>query len=75
MSGRAGSVRPRDEEGGVAIAVDLDCLTAEQRQLWNERLPELKQWTDGSMCQATLLELRSFGHICMLETDAPNWRP
>ena len=71
-----GPSRPRDEEGGIPIDVDLSCLTAEQRQLWDEHFPELRRWTEGSICQATLLELWSFGQICMLDAvDFPKWPP
>jgi hypothetical protein len=68
-------VRPRDEQGGGPISVDLACLTSEQRKLWDETFPHLNAWTDGTTCQATRLELWSFEYICMLEGDQPSWPP
>jgi hypothetical protein len=65
--------RLRDDQGGIPIEVDLSCLTPEQRRLWDESFPKLAQWTDGSICQATVLELWSFGYMCMLDTDSPRW--
>jgi hypothetical protein len=68
-------LRPPDEQSGTPLKVDLDCLTAVQRELWDESFPGLKEWTEGTICQATRLELASFGYMCMLECDAPVWPP
>jgi hypothetical protein len=68
-------VRPRDQEGGIPVAFDLACLTPEQRELWDESFSELDEWTEGTICQATLLELWNFSYICMLDVGAPNWPP
>ena len=70
-----GGVRPRDEEGGQPITVDLACLTPAQRVVWDETFPDLKQWTEGGICQATRLELWSFEHICLLQDEHPRWPP
>jgi hypothetical protein len=75
MSNVQGRVRPRDEEGGVPVAVDLSCLTPAQRGLWDEHLPRLEQWTEGTICQTTRLELWSFGYVCALEDEPPRWPP
>jgi hypothetical protein len=75
LAGRQRPVRPRDEEGGVPVAVDLACLTPEQRKLWDENFSNLDQWTTGTVCHATLLELWSFGYMCMLDCGVPNWPP
>jgi hypothetical protein len=48
-------VRPRDEEGGIPVAVDLAYLTPEQRELWNANFSDLDRWTTGTICRATLL--------------------
>jgi hypothetical protein len=75
LTGRRSRVRPRDEEGGIPVAVDLACLTPEQRELWDENFSDLTEWTEGTTCQATLLELWSFGYVCMLDCGVPNWPP
>jgi len=54
----------------------ISCPTPELRQLWDEHMSELEPWTEGSICQATLLELWSFGQICILDAaDFPKWPP
>jgi len=73
LTSRTGRQRPRDEQGGVPVAVDLACLTPEQRELWDENFSHLDEWTEGTICQATLLELSSFGYVCALEVGAPRW--
>jgi hypothetical protein len=75
LTGRRSRVRPRDEEGGIPVAVDLACLTPEQREVWDENFSDLAEWTEGTICQATLLELWSFGYMCMLDCGVPNWPP
>lgn len=71
-----GRVRPRDEEGGIPVAVDLACLTPEQRLLWDENFQRLDEWTEGTICQATMLELWNFGQICVLDGGGvPSWPP
>jgi hypothetical protein len=72
---RNGRERPRSPEGGMPVAVNLSCLTRSQRTIWDDLFPRLGQWTDGDICQATFLELWSFGFMCMLEGDDPNWHP
>jgi hypothetical protein len=75
LTERRSRVRPRDEEGGIPVAVDLACLTPEQRELWDENFSDLNEWAEGTICQATLLELWSFGYMCMLDGGVPNWPP
>lgn len=71
-SQQSGRERPRDERGGTPLAFDIGCLTVEQRGLWDEWFPGLGEWTaaDG-ICQVTILELWSFGYICMFELGEP----
>ena len=59
----------------MPVAVDLAFLTPEQRELWDENFSRLDQWTEGTICQATLFELCSFDYICILEGEVPSWPP
>ncbi len=65
-----GRVRAPDEQGGMPFPFDIGCLTVEQRELWDEWFARLGEWTVGDVCQVTMLELWSFGYLCMLELGA-----
>lgn len=44
--------------------------------MWDHTFPRLSAWTQGSICQATWLELFTFDQICMLEGyGSPPWPP
>lgn len=66
-------IRPYDQQGGQPLRVDLACLPDEQRRLWDKFLPGTAQWTEGTICQATRLELWTFGYACMLDGLTPAW--
>lgn len=71
-----GSARPPGEQGGTPFAFDIGCLTVEQRGLWDEWFPGLGEWTAEDICQVTMLELWSFGYLCMFELgDIPAVAP
>lgn len=70
-----GRVRPYDEQGGKPFVVNLAWLTPEQRKLWQRNLSHLSEWTQGSWCQATCLELLDFSYLCVLEGEPPRWPP
>lgn len=71
-----GRVRSPDEQGGTPFAFDITCLTVEQRELWDERFARLGEWTTDGICQVTMLELWSFGYLCMFELgDIPAVAP
>ncbi len=67
-----GYARSSDEQGGTPFAFGITCLTSEQRELWDEWFARLAEWTAEDICQVTMLELWSFGYLCMLELgDTP----
>ncbi len=71
-----GSARPPDEQGRTPFAFDVKCLTVEQRELWDEWFARLHEWTTDDICQVTMLELWSFGYLCMFELgDIPAVAP
>ncbi len=71
-----GRVRSFDEQGGTRFAFDITCLTVEQRELWDEWFARLGEWTTDDICQVTMLELWSFGYLCMLDLgDTPAVAP
>ncbi len=66
-----GSVRP-DKQTGTPFPFDIRVLTVEQRELWDEWFARLHEWTTDDICQVTMLELWSFGYLCMFELgDTP----
>ncbi len=71
-----GGARPPDELGGTPFAFDITVLTVEQRELWDEWFARLHEWTTDGICQITMLELWSFGYLCMFELgDIPAAAP